>query len=478
MKKPKKPKSAKAAKKAKRHKHAAPIGALGHDRPQAKPKAQVVHRLAPELNRLATKPLPARAPAAAISSSATPYSADDRSAMALLLLPFAIVAMSLGISQTMKRDGRLAIEAAMPAPPVVVAPAPVIETALVYPVSPPNVPALALAPSVAVALAPPVPAPAAVVLPGPMPAMSAAAPAIAVPEVELPGAIAAWPMPLPSIETGPGAEERQRLAAWLPPVTPWQLDPAPPEVGIAAPLDDGGVCRPKPGMVLAASRRPATLLAYTPMPAADFGLRLAAAARAQTEDLVVYTARYHHMAPAMGDLPSIYGACSDLLIRAYRAMGVDLQDLVRRARVGSGDPSIDHRRTETLRSFFNRHATVLAITAFPEDYKPGDIVTYYRPFSRVSRAHVAIVSDQIAPTGRPMIIHNRGWGPQLEDALFVDRITGHYRYQGPREATTVVAGAGAATPLAPASAVPLPIPKALMLAPPRRVATGLAAKIK
>ena len=68
---------------------------------------------------------------------------------------------------------------------------------------------------------------------------------------------------------------------------------------------------------------------------------------------------------------------------------------------------------------------------FPEDYKPGDIVTYYRPFSRVSNSHIAIVTDILAPTGRPMIVHNRGYGPQLEDALFVDRITGHYRYHGP-----------------------------------------------
>jgi uncharacterized protein YijF (DUF1287 family) len=168
--------------------------------------------------------------------------------------------------------------------------------------------------------------------------------------------------------------------------------------------------------------------------ATDFGLQLAAAARRQTEELVIYTARYQPMAYPMGDVAPLHGACTDVVIRAYRALGIDLQEQVHRAGVGSGDPNIDHRRTETLRRFFARYGEDLPVTAFPEDYRPGDIITYYRPFSRVSRSHIAIVSDVLAPTRRPMIIHNRGWGPQLEDALFVDRITGHYRFTPSRTA--------------------------------------------
>ena len=511
MKKPRKPRP----KHAKKRSSTVPIGALGYDQPPArlKAKAQVVHRLAPEALRLT--PAAVRARPIAIARSATPYSSDDQTAIALLLLPFVIVALSLGISQTLKRDARLAPVIALPAPqaeprtasstpaavlsvpappPAVIAPEPELHTALAYPPLPPSVPATP------VAIAPPAPPPPAVIalpgaapvwppaspaievaalvvppppvdvtLPGPAPMLARAAPQFPTLDIELPGAMAVWPLPLPSIDTGSSAEERQRLAAWTPPPIPWRLDPTPPEVDVAAPLADGGVCLPKTGVSLVAPRKATRLVAFTPMPAADFGTRLAAAAQAQTEDLVVYTARYHHMVPVMGDLPTMYGACSDLVIRAYRALGVDLQQLIQKARVGSGDPSIDHRRTETLRAFFSRHATVLAITAFPEDYKPGDIVTYYRPFSRVSRAHVAIVSDQIAPSGRPMIIHNRGWGPQFEDALFVDRITGHYRYAGPRDPATLIAGSDVQ--------VPLPIPKSVMLAQ-RRVATGLAAKIK
>ena len=72
----------------------------------------------------------------------------------------------------------------------------------------------------------------------------------------------------------------------------------------------------------------------------------------------------------------------------------------------------------------------MPISEFAEDYRPGDIVTYYRPQNRTSTAHIAVVSDKLAPSGRLMVVHNRGWGPQLEDALFVDKITGHYRYSG------------------------------------------------
>jgi uncharacterized protein len=160
------------------------------------------------------------------------------------------------------------------------------------------------------------------------------------------------------------------------------------------------------------------------------GHSIATAAFEQTKHFVVYSAKYQRLGFPMGDLAPFYGACSDVIIRAYRTIGLDLQELVQRTRIGRGDSNIDHRRTETLRRFFAQYGESLLPTTFPEDYEPGDIVTYYRPFSRVSRAHIAVVSDVRAPTGRFMIVHNRGWGPQLEDALFVDKITGHYRFDG------------------------------------------------
>jgi uncharacterized protein YijF (DUF1287 family) len=179
--------------------------------------------------------------------------------------------------------------------------------------------------------------------------------------------------------------------------------------------------------VASASRPPQSLPAGAASPSA-FGQMLARAARSQTRDLVVYTDRYRQIGFPMGDVPRFYGVCTDVVIRAYRALGVDLQVLVHQARIGTGDTSIDHRRTKTLRRFFARYGESLPVTDFVEEYQPGDIVTYYRASGRTSQTHIAIVSDVIAPSGRPMIVHNRGWGPQLEDALFANEITGHYRF--------------------------------------------------
>ena len=161
---------------------------------------------------------------------------------------------------------------------------------------------------------------------------------------------------------------------------------------------------------------------------AAFGRALAAAARAQLDDFVIYNPRYVTLAYPRGDTQSLYGVCTDVVVRAYRAFGIDFQELIHTSRLGRGDPSIDHRRVEVVRKFLERHGTSFEVSEFPEDFLPGDIVTYQRPYGRVSQHHIAIISDRLAPSGRPLIVHNRGWGPQLEDALFADRITGHYRY--------------------------------------------------
>lgn len=163
---------------------------------------------------------------------------------------------------------------------------------------------------------------------------------------------------------------------------------------------------------------------------APFGERLATAAAGQTKHFVIYDDKYRQISRAGGDVPALYGVCTDVIVRAYRSLGIDLQTLVQASRLGAGDPNIDHRRTETLRRFLARYGQTLPVTPFGEDYRPGDIVTYWRPQNSGSRSHIAVVAATRGPSGNPMIIHNRGWGPQVEDGLFVDRITGHYRYDG------------------------------------------------
>ena len=322
----------------------------------------------------------------ATAAIATPmYQVDDRRALALLLVPIVIVAMSLVITQSVKPAARW-LSAARTTP--LIKSEPIAQ------------PVIALAPI----------------------AMPTAAPAIRFePSTVMIPHDLAMPLQPPTVTAGPIAEVTlPKVASLIVPPAPYLLPSIAPSI---APLT-----LPRPADVCLREPKPA--IAVIPITPGSFGAKLADAAFAQTKDFVIYSATYKRIAYPMGDIPSLYGACSDLVIRAYRALGVDLQELVQQARMGGGDTNIDHRRTETLRNLFARHGEIIQPSTFPEDYKPGDVVTYYRPYSRVSRAHIAIVSDRIGASGQPMIIHNRGWGPQLEDALFVDRITGHYRFDG------------------------------------------------
>lgn len=254
--------------------------------------------------------------------------------------------------------------------------------------------------------------------------------------------------PIPAAETSPAraaglTRETPPVpvaAGFLPAVTPVlplahpaAIDlvrlPAPrltglPEAAVVAPAAKPAVC--------SASRPADREMTHVPVPPDEpvaFGMALAAAARQQLGEFVIYNPRYQRISYPMGDVASLFGVCSDVVIRAYRALGIDLQELVISTRSGR-DPHIDHRRVDTLRLFFTRHGHTLPVSDLGEDYRPGDIVTYYRPQNRTTTTHIAIVSDVLAASGRLMIIHNRGWGPQLEDALFVDRITGHFRFSG------------------------------------------------
>jgi hypothetical protein len=254
-------------------------------------------------------------------------------------------------------------------------------------------------------------------LPDPQPVAQASAEATALASLS-PATVQAPAMPLAQMRATPVRETVRATAvathlATLPPRDTVILRPA---------------ATARADTCIATTAKPVQSQASTEASPSTFGRRLARAARAQTRDLVVYKDGYRQIGFPMGDVPPFYGVCTDVIVRAYRALGIDLQVLVHRARIGTGDTSIDHRRTKTLRRFFARYGESLPVTDFVEAYQPGDIVTYYRAGGRTSQTHIAIVSDVIAPSGRPMIVHNRGWGPQLEDALFANDITGHYRF--------------------------------------------------
>jgi uncharacterized protein YijF (DUF1287 family) len=90
------------------------------------------------------------------------------------------------------------------------------------------------------------------------------------------------------------------------------------------------------------------------------------------------------------------------------------------------DPNIDHRRVPNLQAFLRRRDAELPVSCVPADYRAGDLVTWLLPGSL---PHIGIVTDRRSDDGaRPLIVHNIGLGPRIEDALFQFPITGHYRY--------------------------------------------------
>ena len=172
----------------------------------------------------------------------------------------------------------------------------------------------------------------------------------------------------------------------------------------------------------------------------DKSSRLIEAALAQTQTQVTYNGAYFKITYPNGDIPSEFGVCTDVVIRAYRTLNIDLQQLVHEdmrkdflrypAKKMWGqhktDSNIDHRRVPNLQTFFSRFGKTLSISASGEDYQPGDLVTW---FVSGNLPHVGIVTDRKSDDGeRPLIVHNIGAGPQLEDMLFEYKITGHYRY--------------------------------------------------
>ncbi len=169
------------------------------------------------------------------------------------------------------------------------------------------------------------------------------------------------------------------------------------------------------------------------MPAQAPNLVLVEAARART----TLHETYDGSAYPMGDVPSDRGVCTDLIVRAYRALGIDLQVLVHEDMrehfelypkswgLRKPDRNIDHRRVPNLQRFLERAGASKRVTNVPEDYAAGDLVTWMLPGNL---PHIGIVSDKKMSDGRrPRIIHNIGAGPVEDDILFAYPITGHYR---------------------------------------------------
>lgn len=161
------------------------------------------------------------------------------------------------------------------------------------------------------------------------------------------------------------------------------------------------------------------------------------AALDRTRLKVRYDGTYTPIGYPGGDVSSSIGVCTDEVIRSYRVLDIDLQQLVHEDMkahfdeypklwaLKTTDSNIDHRRVPNLQAYLTRQGASLPVTENANDYNAGDLVTC---MVRGNRPHIAIVVPSPRPGERPWIMHNCGFGPKMEDKLFAWKLTGHYRW--------------------------------------------------
>jgi len=158
-----------------------------------------------------------------------------------------------------------------------------------------------------------------------------------------------------------------------------------------------------------------------------------------TKQIVDYDPSYFTISYPNGDVPIDKGVCTDVIIRAYRKLGIDLQKEVHEDMkanfskypkiwgLSRPDRNIDHRRVPNLMVFFTRHGTVKPITNIASDYVPGDIACWNLGGAVT---HIGlVVNRKSVDAKRYLIVHNIGGGQVLADCLFEFKIIGHYQYQ-------------------------------------------------
>jgi uncharacterized protein YijF (DUF1287 family) len=175
----------------------------------------------------------------------------------------------------------------------------------------------------------------------------------------------------------------------------------------------------------------------------SFSHKLSRAALERTRHRVQYDGSYVKIGYPWGDVSPNRGVCTDVVIRSYRRLGIDLQQQVHQDmsrdfyaypnlskwKLTRPDPNIDHRRVYNMKVFLQRHGLTLPRTRNPNHYKPGDIVTWRLG---PGQGHIGIVVDKRSKRDprRHLVVHNIAEGPKLEDVLFAFPIDGHYRYFG------------------------------------------------
>lgn len=171
----------------------------------------------------------------------------------------------------------------------------------------------------------------------------------------------------------------------------------------------------------------------------NFQLALADSAIMLTKDYVIYDPSYYSIDYPNGDIPADKGVCTDVIIRTYRKVGIDLQKEVHddmKANfdkypdnwgLSKPDKNIDHRRVPNLMVYFSRFGDVMPTTQKSGDYKPGDIVCWDLGGGIT---HIGIVVNKKSEDRkRYLVVHNIGSGQVLADCLFEYQIIGHYLFE-------------------------------------------------
>ncbi|MBT8494000.1 MAG: DUF1287 domain-containing protein, partial [Deltaproteobacteria bacterium] len=156
-----------------------------------------------------------------------------------------------------------------------------------------------------------------------------------------------------------------------------------------------------------------------------------------------YGAGYIRMKFPGGDVPRKVGVCTDVIVRAARNAGLDIQaelqrDIRRSPRsypmVKRRNPHIDHRRVKTLLPYFKRHwqARSRALDDPRDPLQPGDIVFMDTFPSRTGPDHIGIISDQRGPSGRPLVINNWTFGYKTSAMDLLDSVPVTHRFRWKR----------------------------------------------
>ncbi|QOG03712.1 DUF1287 domain-containing protein [Flavobacterium sp. MDT1-60] len=171
-----------------------------------------------------------------------------------------------------------------------------------------------------------------------------------------------------------------------------------------------------------------------------FGQQLSDAAISIIDPSIDYDPTYFSIKYPNGDIPNNKGVCTDVIIRSYRKLGIDLQKEVHEDMITNfsqypnlekwgmtkTDTNIDHRRVPNLEVFFERKGIKLPVTQNAKDYKTGEIVAW---IINDKLPHIGIITNKKSKDGqRNLIVHNVGGGQVLEDCLFEYKIVGHYSY--------------------------------------------------